>query len=120
MSDAQFSRRDIFILVGLFILLVALVVVADMRASSYQEILVGANSATVVEGQQAGNGKGENGSAQVVRYNNTIEFIKIVALITLTFILFIAIITTMIILVIRILQRRVKKPPHILEKSDEV
>ena len=106
------NKRDILIVIGLFILLIALVVVADMRAKTYQEVLVAGNSAAQVDGQgdSTSSGKGDK-SINAVRYNNTLDFFKMVFLITFIFILFIALVTTMIILVIRVIQRRLSKAP---------
>jgi hypothetical protein len=113
-EDSKSSMRDLMIIVGLVILLVGMVIFAESRTRSYQEVIVGSNSAAVVAGQaQEGDGSAKgDGSASAVRYKNTVEFIKMVVLITISFISFIAILTTIIILAIRIFQRRIIKSPE--------
>jgi hypothetical protein len=114
MHEIKENRRDLLIIVGLFVLLVALVVVADMRAKSYTQVVTAGGGVGLAEGQDSGNnngdGKGGN-SGRAIRYNNTLDFLKMVFLITFIFILFIALTTTIIILVIRMVQQRLAKAP---------
>jgi hypothetical protein len=115
MEELKSNKRDILIIVGLFVLLVALVVVADLRAKTYQDVVVAGGSPVALadgqdNGNNTGNGSGQGGNAVgIAHQNNTIEFFKMVLLITFIFILFIALITTMIILVIRVIQNRLSK-----------